>query len=164
MFYKPSKLVFILLFAGSVFATESSTRFVQTNHIEVKQEANLSAKKAFDLNRGDEVTVLETKDLWVKVKRGTQTGWTSKVFLSQNKPIGKADLSKDVPISLEKTSRRRSPSYTVNAAARGLAADEKTRDNSDGYKTDYPALKKMENRSIPPEEVDKFRDEASLPK
>ena len=110
------------------------------------------------------MTVLETKDLFVKVKAGKATGWTSKIFLSSTKPVGQADLQREVPTSLEKASRRRPPSYTVNAAARGLAEDENTQDGSATYKADFKALKKVEERKVPQEEVDKFRDSAKLPK
>jgi hypothetical protein len=88
----------------------------------------------------------------------------SKIFLSNTKPVGQADLQKEVPQSLEKASRRRPPSYSVNAAARGLAEDETTKGETDGYKADFKALKKVEDRKVPAEEVDKFRDNANLPK
>ena len=153
----------LFLLASPAFGAEE-TRWVQAVKADLMKGPTQSAEKITTLNRGDEVVVLESQGLWSKVRAGKHTGWVSKIFLSLTKPVGQADLQKEVPASLEKASRRRPPSYTVNAAARGLAEDESTGNGADGYKADYKALKKVEERKVSPAEVEKFRDNAKLPK
>ncbi len=153
----------LFLFATPAFAGDE-TRYVQSVKADLLREPNAQAVKVGTMKRGDAVTVVETTGMWSKVRFGKANGWVSRIFLSANKPVGQADLQKEVPTSLEKASRRRPPSYSVNAAARGLAEDKNTGAGADGYKADYSALKKVEERKVKPDELEKFRDTAKLPK
>ncbi len=170
MFYSRSSQVLFLIasllcsIAAQALGDEPETKYVQAAQVELKVEPNQSGKSVATLKRGAMLTITETKGHWVKVTAGSLTGWTSKVFLSTHRPVGQADLAKEVPTTLEKASRRRPQSYTVNAAARGLSEDENLRQGSDGYKTDYKALKRIEERNIPATELNQFKDSAKLPK
>lgn len=168
MYYNPSKRLTVfmaaLVLVTIVIADEPNRLFyVQSAHLDLKAEPNTSAKTVGTLKRGDALTVSENKDHWVKGNSGAFTGWTSKVFLSPHKPVGQADLAKEVPTTMEKASRRRPQSYTVNAAARGLTEDESAREGGDGFKTDYKALKKVEGRKVPEGELKQFKESAKLP-
>ena len=168
MFYNPSnrQVIFMmgLVLVSFVMGNEPNRIFfVQSAQVDLKTEPNTSAKNVATLKRGDSLTVSENKDHWVKGQSGIYTGWTSIVFLSPHKPVGQADLAKEVPATLEKASRRRPQSYTVNAAARGLTEDESAREGGDGFKTDYKALKKVEGRQVPAGELKQFKESAKLP-
>jgi hypothetical protein len=138
------------------------TMYVQAVKIELKGAPQMNAAKVADLKRGDELKVLKKDGLWYQVKSGASLGFISKMFVSPNKPVGNADLNADVQVSLEKTSRRRSSSYSVSASTRGLSADARVRDGREMYRSDYEALKEVEGYEVKKGDLDNFQRSAKL--
>lgn len=138
------------------------TMYVQAVKIELKGAPQMNAAKVADLKRGDELKVIKKDGLWYQVKAGAAAGFISRMFVSPNKPVGNADLNADVQVSLEKTSRRRSSSYSVSASTRGLSADARVRDGREMYRTDYDALKEVEAYEVKKGDLDNFQRSAKL--
>jgi hypothetical protein len=136
--------------------------YVQAVHADLKDAPKMSAGKVATLTRGDELAIVSKESVWFEVKKGAAHGWISRLFLSAHPPVGKADLQKDVPATLEKASRRRPSSYAVAAATRGVMLGERAREGREMYETDYDALEKMEAVSIDQGKLDKFVTSAKL--
>lgn len=156
-------IVLSLLFIGSVLAygDEKEILFVQSAAAELKQEPKMSAKKVTDVKRGDRAVVVEKTEKWYRLRVNDKEGWLPKLFLSDHKPVGRAELAHDIPVNLEKASRRRPPSYTVSAATRGLTSTEITTGKK-GEKLDYSAVKKLENIKPSASEIESFRAQVKL--
>lgn len=136
--------------------------YVQATKASLKDAPRMNAGNLALLNRGDELTIVESKGLWLRAKGREKEGWISKLFLSTHKPIGEAELMKDIPQSLEKASRRRSSSYAVSAAARGLMTTERGRHGRELYQSDYESLDKLEQVRLTPAQLEGFRSSANL--
>ncbi|MBI1862326.1 MAG: hypothetical protein HYR96_15535 [Deltaproteobacteria bacterium] len=156
-------LAISLLILAPVFATEPpKIVFVQAVHVDLKEEPKASSATVASVNRGEAGQVIETKDIWMKVKMGKRTGWISKLFVTNHKPVGNADLMKDVKQNLATTSRRRPSSYSVSATARGLMTSERGREGREMYETDGEALDKIEKYSLPKDSLKKFKTNGKL--
>ena len=155
-------IVLSLLFIGSVLAygNEQEFLYVQSAAAELKAEPKMSATKITDVKRGDRALIVDKSEKWLKVKVADKEGWLPKLFLSEHKPVGRAELAQDIPANLEKASRRRPPSYTVSAATRGLMAETPT--GRKGDKMDYAAVKKLEGIKPSTSEIDSFRAQVKL--
>lgn len=140
-----------MLFGSVVSLAADPVWYVQSATAEMRAEATGSAPSIRTLTRGAQVTKLGEKGLWMQVQSGSDKGWTNKLFLSPHAPIGQAALLSETNETIEKSSRKRAPAYSVAASARGLMTDERKRMGQEKYKTDYEALKKME-RSSPSEQ------------
>lgn len=134
--------------------------FVQSVKAELRASPSNSAESRATLARGTEVNVLNTQGAWSEVEAGGKKGWCLKLFLSAHKPIGAAALEKELAPSVEKSTRRRSSSYSTAASARGLMSDERTRQGREKYRSDYEAVDKMNQEKVPDEAVEKFNNEA----
>ncbi len=154
-------IVLSLLLIGSAWAygAEKEYLYVQSANAEMKQEPKMNGIKVADVKRGDKVIVLEKADKWFRVKLAEREGWLPKLFLSDHKPVGRAELARDIPVNLEKASRRRPPSYTVSAATRGLMGEAPA---GKGEKVDYGAVKKLENLKPTASDIDAFRAQVKL--
>jgi len=160
----PSKwLVLGLLLIGSALAygNEKEYLYVQSAAAELKAEPKMSAAKVIDVKRGDRAYVVEKTDKWYRIRLGESEGWLPKLFLSDHKPVGRAELAHDIPVNLEKASRRRPPSYTVSAATRGLMA-EGPQTGKKGEKLDYGAVKKLEGMKPSSSDIESFRAQVKL--
>ncbi len=152
------RILFILLvcFAGTVAAEEL---YVKSTVGKLLTEAGFKNPVVAVLNKGDKVEVLERKQDWVKVKIGDKTGWISKLLVSPNPPLERATAIKGEETEAQKNSvRRRASSSSTAAAARGLREDGRAR-VSDSEQANYEALKKMEESSVPPSEVENFSEQ-----
>lgn len=148
--------------AGASAARADDLMYVQAVKAGLMSEPKMGGVKVEELKRGEELTVVEKKDLWFHVRHGAKDGWASKLFLTDHKPVGSAELSQSVDVSLEKASRRRSSSYAVSATTRGLSADERVRGGRALYNSDFEALKEMESYSLSKEDLALFRNSAKL--
>ena len=158
-----SKAVFFgsLLCLCTARADAATALWVQAVQVDLKTEAQMSAAPVLHLKRGDQVALLTTQGLWLQVTVHGKTGWLSKIFLSDHPPIGNAELSKEVNVSMEKTTRRRSSSYAVSASTRGLQADKSiSRRGEDTQRPDYRSLEKMEHFQLDSRLISRFAAEA----
>ncbi len=142
------------------FSAYGQNLFVQSVKAELRATPSNSSPSQATLSRGTEVQVLKTQGPWTEVKAGGKTGWCLKLFLSPHKPIGAAALEKELAPSVEKSTRRRSSSYSSAASARGLMSDERTRTGREKYRSDYEAVDKINQEKVSDEAVEKFNNEA----
>lgn len=140
----------------------SQTLFIQSLKAQVKAEPSTDSKTLVELKRGDSVKFLAAQDLWYQIETGKEKGWVSRLFVGVNMPVGAANLNKDVKTDLAKASRKRSSSYTVSAAARGLAASERLREGREEFQADFEGLNSVEQEIIVNEELDNFESSAKL--
>jgi hypothetical protein len=160
---KNSASVLLMTFVGVVLATASlKTVYVQASRIDLKDSPKSGSARIGDVIRGEQLTVLETQGTWIKIKAGKKTGWISRLFVSSHRPVGNADLMKDVPESLPTSSRRRPSSYSVSATARGLMTSERGREGREMYQVDGEALERMEKYSLPKNVLDGFKTNGRL--
>lgn len=143
------------------FAAEDGVFYLQAANADLKQAPKMSSGKVGELRRGDRLVVLEKTEKWYRVRKGQLQGWVPRLFLSSHKPVGQAELSRDIPVNLEKASRRRPPSYTVSAATRGLLGDAPS-GRKKGDLADYEALGRVERSKPTQAELDKFGSSAKL--
>lgn len=147
---------------GIAHAYDTETVYVQAAQVDLKSAPQAGAAKVTKLRRSDSLQVLKKEGLWYQVKTGAHSGWISRLFVSEHKPVGSAELAKDVGDSLEKASRRRASSYTVSATTRGLQAESRAREGREQYQSDFEALNRMENYRFDPNELDSFIHSANL--
>ena len=155
-----SALALIILagFATSqALADSTETVYVQAVKVELKNAPKMNAGKVVELKRGDSLSVIKKQDTWYQVRSGGSEGWVSKLFVSQIKPVGAAELSSGVGESLEKASRRRASSYAVSASTRGLSATDRVREGQGQYRADFEALKEMESYDVSGEHLKNFQ-------
>ena len=124
----------------------------------LKAGPKMSAQSVANVRRGDKLSVIATKGMWYRVKKGTAEGWISKLFIRKKKPIGRADLLKDSAMTKEKNSRKRSSSYAVSGATRGLTANNRVRGQREEYRSDFQALRDMVSKKS----LRKFRKNGGL--
>lgn len=136
--------------------------YVQALKVDLRAEPKTSSASAGVVTRGDVATIQETSGQWVKIKSGKKTGWISRLFIAGHKPVGNADLMRDVKENIVTSTRRRPSSYSVSATARGLMTSERGREGRELYETDGEALDKMEKYSLPRDAVKKFKSSGRL--
>ena len=143
-------------------AHSADVMYVQSLRAELKKEAKMSAAKVVEVRRGDVLTIESREGGWVKARHGEKSGFISRLFLSSHRPVGAAELSKDIPTSLEKATRRRASSYAVSASTRGLVLDSRARQGREMYRSDFEALEDLEGYRVPDDDLDKFGSSAKL--
>lgn len=151
-----------LAFGSPPASADPEPMYVQAAKVELRKEPRMDAARVVELPRGSELLVLEKQTVWYRASAGGKEGWVSRLFLSAHKPVGSADLAKDVNVSLEKASRRRSSSYSVSASTRGLTAEDRVREGRESYQSDFDALAKIEEYQVKKEDLDNFRRSAKL--
>jgi hypothetical protein len=149
------------LVINDVHANEK-TLYVQAAKTQLKEQPQMSASNLMELERGDELEVLEKDGIWYQVSAAGKEGWISKLFVNTYRPVGKSDLIQDGSDDLSKASRRRSSSYSVAAATRGLSASDRVREGRELYRSDFLGLEKMETYNPGEEELERFQKSAKL--
>lgn len=156
------KIIALTLMAGASAGAE--TLYVHSQKIALKAEPNSNSADVETVVRGDELTQIEIKGIWLRVQKGEKTGWVSKLFVNKNKPIGAANLATEIPASEAKTSRRRESSYSVSASSRGLMPVERSRLGREEYRSDMRALENIEKSVYLPADVEGFVKESETQK
>ena len=163
--------LFLMMMAFSVMAalrprsaSAEETLYVQAVKASVKTDPRMDSKTVIDLNRGESVSVLSKKDMWVEVSSKSKKGWLIRLSLSPFKPVGSADLQADIKNgSLEKASRERPKGVTETVAStRGLTASDRRRVGEEIYQSDFLAVEQMEKTKVSAGELDNFIKSASL--
>lgn len=157
-------LCFSLLISTSFFSAKSfadqKNVFVKAKSIQLKKDANNASESVAELSRGTELKVLATQGLWLQVELQNKVGWISKVFTSDIKPVGQAELLNDTKVNSDaKSSRRRSNEYAVSAAARGLTATERNRNSVNKQRSNRQAVADLDKVKVEDKEVDTFKKE-----
>jgi uncharacterized protein YgiM (DUF1202 family) len=149
-----------MLWTGLAVAEE--VVFVQAVKTGLKKTPQMDSPTLVELKRGDELKILKKQEPWYEVSFKKKKGWVSRLFVNTHRPIGQADLNKDVKENVEKASRRRSSSYAVSASTRALSAGTRVREGREQYQADYEALAEIEKQSLPASEIESFRKSAKL--
>lgn len=152
----------ILTVGNGAHAVDPNQWYVQSAKAEMRAEPNSAGISVQSLKRGDAVIVLEQGPMWFKVKYKTKQGWIGKLFLSPYVPMGQTSLLKDTDETLEKSTRKRAPAYSVAASARGLMSEERRRFGQEKYRADYEALQQLESKETEEAKLEAFRNEAKL--
>jgi len=150
-----------LLVSFAAFAGKDML-YVHSAKAHIKSQTSMSSPDMAMAKRGDSMKMLKAQGMWYNVNYKGHTGWVSKLFVKTQKPIGQADLFKAAAMSAEKTSRKRSSAYAVSGATRGLTANTRVRGQREQYRSDFQALKEMEEYRLPANVVNKFRHKAGL--
>lgn len=155
-------LALTIALASSAFAGE--TMYVQPAKAKLLGEPKMNGAQVAELKRGDAVEVLKKEGLWFQVKSGKNTGYVSKLFVNDTKPVGEDELQKKLSgnDNVAKAARRRSSSYSVSAATRGLTAGNRVREGRETYESDYEAVKKMDELKVDKAELQRFMKAGGL--
>jgi hypothetical protein len=148
----------IFVFSFSVYSF-AETFYVQSVKASLKDAPQAGASEIQELTRGSAVEVSEKQPLWYSVTVNGKKGWINRLSLSPNKPVGKAELQKELETaSLEKASRKRPSGATDTVASTRavLATSDRKRGEQEQYDSDFEAVDQMEKMKIKTEEVDRF--------
>lgn len=160
---RKKSLLSLLVLGLCVPAFGADFMFVQSKKANLRAQPSGKAGIIETFRRGQKLQVIGKKGIWYEVKGGAHKGWVSRLFLSAHAPVGAAELSKTLPTSLEKDSRRRPASYAVSASTRGLTTSERVRTGRELYRSNFEALERLEKRKLPDSEtVNSFLDEGGL--
>lgn len=134
--------------------------YILSNQANIKTSPTIDGETVIVLKHGEEVKVLETQSIWVKIQQNDKTGWVSKFSLSEENPLNQSVIDQLDTVNLKKNARRRASSYATAATTRGL----NSKDGTTVTKSDYEALKVMELYKPSIDEVNEFRIEGELQK
>ncbi|HAR63969.1 MAG: hypothetical protein DKM50_12995 [Candidatus Margulisiibacteriota bacterium] len=135
--------------------------YVFSKNAQLLQEQSSKSKVLSDLTKGQELQVIEIKDMWIKVSYDSKTGWINKYLVSESMPSKeKADVE-SMKINLKKEARRRASAYSTAASTRGLVDGKST---TRSVNADLEAVMKMEDQKVSPNEVKNFIKEGKLDK
>ncbi len=144
-------IIFGLAFIGSVVTTVEAA-YIRGVHVYLKASPQYQARKLLKLEKGDEVTILEEKGYWRKVKARGIEGWLTRMSLVEKKQVQKFSAFK-----LKKTPlKKRNVRIRVARAAVGVKGlrESQIKQIEDSY--DMKALETMENFAVNEEEATRF--------
>jgi len=163
MFFLRTNRIFMVLLAclctALLQAADGKLVYVTAANAKLKTEAKAGSADVSQVDRGTQLSVLSESGSWYQVSQGAKTGWISKLFVSNSKPIGQNDLLKENAVTDEQMSRKRSSGYSVSAATRGLSATSRNQ-RGEQFRSNNQALDELEKKSLKPEEIIQFQDEA----
>ncbi|OHD09503.1 MAG: hypothetical protein A2086_16870 [Spirochaetes bacterium GWD1_27_9] len=154
--------IFSLLILFPSFAQKA---YVMARICPVFSDAATSSQKLGLLTHSEELTILETKNDWLKIKTPKFEGYVQKIFIGDSpsdKFKSNADNLKDLS-SLE--ARKRSSYYSSSAAAiRGLSSENiRDRENLSFKNYDFESINWLtKNFSYTDEEIIKFAEKEIL--
>lgn len=142
----------LLLLLSSAQAADSM--YVNSKKIKLYQQPNYNSAVVTQLEKGDQLEVVQQQDKWIQVKHATLSGWVPGYSLTSSKPAEESVSFFNRIKSFFMSDNKRSRVSTISTAGgiRGLSEEE---GESAGQK-DYEALQKMERMTVSDEEVEKF--------
>jgi hypothetical protein len=143
----------VAFFVTPVCAAE--TCYVQSMKAKVMSAPSFKADVVAEVAKGQQLTSLEHKGRWVKVKYKTKIGYIFSYLVGTREPIEKVGLIKGNEGDIKHGVRRRASTYTSAAAARGLASDDRRRLSTE-EKASYDGLAEIESITISSDELSKF--------
>jgi hypothetical protein len=138
------------IFLGA-FTLNAETAYIKGLKATIYAEPNNSADKIAKLARGEEVTVVDKKGFWRKVKSSKVTGWLPALMISKKKPKNKISVL-DKKTNMSQKARKRASTFTSAAAARGLTESGRKRIGK-MQQPDFNALEKVEKETVDEEEA-----------
>ena len=147
----------LLLFCGAV-ATAAEDLYVRASGTELKEKTGPGAPALLKLDIGTKCEVVAKEGNWVKVKakvgKEVKEGYVFAAKLSKDKP-DKERIDGKVTVAAAEGD--------TAMALRGLSpTSEKFAERTSIKQADIAAVKAMEQRKIPPQELDAFLKEGKL--
>lgn len=133
-------LLFILCLPLQVLTAEQyirSSRLFLYNSPEFKPKAQVFSLK------GDQITPIETKGIWFKVKVQNQEGWVNRFSLIDNNIIKTADINAIAPKPLKLKKKKKSIRIRVARTIIGIKGLRESQSTIKEKAGDYKALKQM---------------------
>lgn len=151
--FRHLSLLFLFMLSFNGYALESI--YIQSIKAKLYQAPSFKSNIVKVAKRGNKLNLLEKKGSWYKVSDNEDSYWVSRLLVSKTKPLDRVSVLSNVNESLKINARVRSSSVIVAAAARGLTADSRKRENEDS-EADYYSLRKIEVISISEQEIQQF--------
>lgn len=146
-------LAFIILLPTTVVAEE--ILYVMSARAKILSSPAFGSKTVHNLFKGQKVTNLQKTDNWYKVEYNGQTGWMSRLAVSNHPPMKRKVRIAKADSKLMENSRKRASSVSTTAAVRGLKNIDRSRVN-DKEVLDYASLSKVEEQYIEHQELISF--------
>lgn len=131
---------------------EPVTLFVQSQGAALMEEPGFGAEALHRLDRGLEVTVLETAGNWHRISSEGTEGWVPALILRDTPPTQRASHL-DGAAEMDAGARRRASAVTTAGAIRGVEEDDRLLDDPN---LNVDALHRMEAQSVSGEEALQF--------
>lgn len=109
------------------------------------------------LEKGASLDVLGEEGMYYKVRYKSQTGWVSRMYVSNTAPSNsKVNFATSLDKSTTVKARARASAYSQTASARGLTQTEtlRTRGNANDY--DFASIQWLESIKITDDELKQF--------
>jgi hypothetical protein len=157
-----SVMSLLLFSAQTVFA--KSKAYITNPTAKLGDKASFAATGEL-IPVGSQVDVVGTEGAFLKISYKGKTGYVSKMFTSENPPVGKIDASgKPTEDSPQASARKRSSTFAETASARGLTESEKMRSGrggSDDDKFSYSGVEWIQKISDSVKDADRTSFESS---
>jgi uncharacterized protein YgiM (DUF1202 family) len=146
----------LMLFSVATTTFAADIVYVQSSKAKIFDSPTFQAPLLATANKGDALTLLETRDQWVKISYQQHTGWVPALLVNNKPPQEKITVIKGQDGGApQDDARRRASASASAAAARGLRQDERARASDQGQ-TNYPAVEKMEANKVNENDVETF--------
>jgi len=132
-------------FAASVYVKSLKARLLQSP----KFDAQLVA----EVDRGQELSLKEKADRWLKVTFTGKDGWVSELLVSDEPPKDRTSVLSNGAEDLSGKSRRRASAIATAGASRGLTKEGMAALQAEDGRADYKALAKVEGLALNPDEA-----------
>ena len=130
------------LVSVSLCAAAADTLFVQSAKATIFAAPKFGQAEVAQLMKGTELTALEKNGTWYKVQYQEKVGWISALVIGNHPPMDKVTVLTGDEQNIKTVARRRSSGATTAGATRGLAADDRSREND--LAGNFRALRKLE--------------------
>lgn len=144
------------LLSVSLLAVAADTWFVQSAKATMLAAPKFGQAEVARLEKGAQLTGLAKNGSWYKVEYQGKIGWISALVVGSHPPMHKVTVLTGDEENIQGLARRRSSGATTAGATRGLAADDRSREN-DLTTGNFPSLRKLEAMTtLEPQELDAF--------
>lgn len=134
-----------LIASGPVFA---ASVYVKSMKAKVLAEPRFDSALVAEVERGQELALVEKAERWVKVAVSGREGWVSGLLLSDEPPKSAASVLDQGAEDISGKARRRASAIATAGASRGLTAEGVKELQEADPKADYAALAKVEAQRI----------------
>lgn len=153
------RILLLALFAIPLTGFAAEAVYVQSLKANIQKEPVLNSKVLAKVRKGQRLEVLEKTPGWYKVKHESEAGWVSRFLVAANPPLERVSVFSETNQDIGQNARRRASIVTTTAAARGLAADDRTRVNHREL-ANYSDLERIDALKVDDKETLAFLDQA----
>ena len=141
------------VFAAAAFAEESL--FIQPFRAKVYAKPTITAEVLGTVDSGFQFDSAGNEGRWVKLLFKGKLGFIPAVQAAKNPPLGKSVIKVEESAPKLSARSRASASTAVVAGVKGLTYEDRAR-ISQGERSDFEALDKVDSLKISPEELKQF--------